>query len=372
MNTLSLDRQALAKLTEGVVLLDDQGRPLSATRNSEPWLRHCIEIAPALAGMISAARLGTLSLPAAVDLRAEGEDAPEEAWLVANAAAGHALLIRPRPRREPETKAGEGRFLTLLGMGVRQEVSRLGAMLRGLGGPLANNAEPILRQASDLDTLLGEIGELAELHQRDEVFFEERLSLQALLREIILDLRRRRPGASVSHALECGDTPPPGPVYGNAQWLKKALHTLIAGIEQSCPQHSRIHIHLRQLGDFIVLSASASSGSSSPSPEENPDEPQVTQPSQALRQRICRRVIKLHGGQLKLRLLEQNDAQADAGGAIESFTLTLPTGLPEQDRSRLSCAGCRVNFQAMQYARDLAKVMQPAASPTQLNKEGTS
>ena len=69
MDTLSLNKQALAKLTEGVVLLDDKGRPLSATRNSQPWLRHCIEVAPALAAMIAAAKTGSLPLPAAVDLR---------------------------------------------------------------------------------------------------------------------------------------------------------------------------------------------------------------------------------------------------------------------------------------------------------------
>ena len=53
MDTLSLNEQALGKLTEGVVLLDDQGRPLSATRASQPWLRRCIEMAPVLAEMIA-------------------------------------------------------------------------------------------------------------------------------------------------------------------------------------------------------------------------------------------------------------------------------------------------------------------------------
>jgi len=374
MDTLSLNKQALAKLTEGIVLLDDQGRPLSATRSSQPWLRHCIEIAPVLAAMIAAAKAGTLPLPAAVDLCVEGEDAdeaPEQTWLVANAGAGHALLIRPRPQSEPESKAGEGRFLALLGMGVREEVSRLGALLRERGHS-AGDAGPVLRQASDLDTLLGEIGELAELHQRDDVFFEERLSLPALLREVILDLRKGRTGSKFSHVLECADAPPPGPLYGNAHWLKKALHTLLAGIEQSCPQPSRIQINLRQLGDFIVLSAGAGNGRAAPEPagQDPGAEPPEAPSRRALRLRICRRVIKLHGGQMKLRLLEPDEGQADAGGAIESFMLTLPTGLPEGDRSRLSCADCRVSFQAMQYARDLAKVMAQTPIPIVSHEKG--
>lgn len=358
MNTLSLDRQSLAKLTEGVVLLDDQGRPLSATRNSQPWLRHCIEIASLLADMIAAAKTGTLSLPAAVDLRVEdddGHDTPGHAWLVANAGAGHALLLRPRPRGESGARAGEGRFLELLGMGVRQEVSRLGVMLRE-SGQMQIGAEPILRQPPNLDVMLGEIGELAELHQPDEIFFEERLALPALLRDLILEMRPRMIDGGVSHVLECGDTPPPGTVYGKAHWLKKALHTLLTGVEQSCPGFSRIHIHLRQLGDFIVLSAGAGNGRAAPA-EHGVQE--LSAPSiQALRMRICHRVIQLHGGQLKLRLLAQAEDQADAGAAIESFTLTLPTGVPAQDRGRLSCAECRINVQAMQYARDLSTVMQ--------------
>jgi hypothetical protein len=363
MDMLSLNKQALAKLTEGVVLLDDKGRPLSATRNSQPWLRHCIELAPALADMIAAAKTGALALPAVVELRMQGEDeqdAPEETWLVANGGAGYALLIRPRPPSESDASAGEGRFLALLGMGVRQEVAQLGAMLRAHGRAQID-AEPILRQASDLDTLLGEIGELAELHQRDEVFFEERLALPALLRDIMLELRQQRLEGGASHVLECGDTPPPGPVYGNAHWLKKALHTLLAGIEQGSPPFSSIRIHLRQLGDFIVLSAGAGNGGGAPAGQAPGARPLAAPSVQALRMRICQRVIKLHGGQLKMRLPERapERAEGQTEAAVESFTLTLPTGVPAQDRGRLSCADCRINVQAMQYARDLAKVMQP-------------
>lgn len=370
MDTLSLNEQALGKLTEGVVLLDDQGRPLSATRASQPWLRRCIEMAPVLAEMIAASKADKLELPAAVDLSESGEDAaqaPDETWLVANARAGHALLIRPRPRDEPGTGAGEERFLTLLGLGVRQEVSRLGSML-GERGQSAADPAPLLRQASDLDTLLGEIGELAELHQRDAVFFEERLSLPGLLREVLRESRQRRVESGISHVLECGTAPPPGPVYGNAHWLKKALHTLIECMVESCPGLGRVQIQLRQFGDFIVLGASAGNGSTAPTPACGDQ----TAPSRALRMRICRRVIKLHGGRLKLRMLGNQTADEDGGGVVESFTLSLPTGLPERERSRLSCSDCRISFQAMKYARDLATMMAPPPSSTPSHEEGTS
>lgn len=374
MDTLCLNKQALGKLTEGIVLLDDQGRPLSATRASQPWLRQCIERAPALARMIAASKAGSLKLPATVDLCVEGEDAheaPEQTWLIANAGAGHALLIRPRPAEATQMPADESRFLRLLGMGVREEVSRLGAMLRDCT-QAPGGAALILRQSVYLDTLLGEIGELSELHQRDEVFFEERLSLPDMVRELILGLRQRRLEGNVSYVLECGEAPPPGPVYGNAHWLGKALFTLLAGVEQSCPQLGRVQIHLRQLGDFIVLGASAGNGhsvSAPPAPASGMDA-HTASASHALSMRICRRVIKLHGGQLNLRTSAQTDEAEDTGRAIESFTLSLPTGLPAQDRSRLSCAKCRITFQSVQYARDLAKMMAQPPSSTESNEKG--
>jgi len=376
MDTLTLDKQALAKLTEGIVLLDDQGRPLTATRSSQPWLRHCIEIAPVLAGMIAESKQGALTLPAAVELRIDGEeagDAPEAAWLVANAHSGHALLIQPRLLGKTRALAGERRVLNLLGVGVREEISRLGAMLRECGQS-AGAAAPTPIQSTHLDTLLGEISELADLHQRDQIFFEERLSLPALLREIIIELRR--PGAkdSVDHVLECSEAPPPGPVYGNAHWMKKALLTLLAGVEQGRPRLSHLKIHLRQFGDFVVLGASVSSVRSDPAPvaRASPGAPQPAPPRQALRMSICRRIIDLHGGQLNLRMMAAEGAQADAGGAVESFTLTLPTGLPARDRSRLSCAECRINYQAMQYARDLAKIMALPPSSIESHEKGAS
>ncbi len=73
---------------------------------------------------------------------------------------------------------------------------------------------------------------------------------------------------------------------------------------------------------------------------------------------ICRRIIELHGGQMKLKAVSgSGDENEAASAALGSFTLTLPTGIPVADRSRVSCAECRITFQAMQYARDLAELM---------------
>ena len=401
MNTLVLNNETLAQLTEGVVFLDDHGWPKSVTVGSEPWLRHCIEMAPVLAGLIAESKAGKLHLPVAVDLHAEGEDArqaPDAAWLVENVGLGHALLIRPASAANPAIP--DEQFLTLLGTRVQHEITRLSTILRNSGQSSDDRMRHILRQSLDFDALILEIGELAELYQRDRVFFEERLSiaelvqavivelrqqrihdffeaklpLPALLREAIAGLHQRRLPPPPGYDIEGGDIPSIGPLHGSAKWLKNALLALFSGLEEGCSSSGRLRVQLRLLSDFIVLSASGTENSArsitKPSEHGESGNPQLPPPYNALRMRICRRIIKLHGGQLSLRMLA--DEHEDSGGAIHSFTLTLPTGLPTPDRSHASCTECRIQLQSLQYARDLAKVMALSPLSTATLEKGVS
>jgi hypothetical protein len=47
----------------------------------------------------------------------------------------------------------------------------------------------------------------------------------------------------------------------------------------------------------------------------------------------------------------------DSSSLIESFTLTLPTGLPLHERSRASCTECRINLQTQAFAADVATLL---------------
>jgi hypothetical protein len=74
----------------------------------------------------------------------------------------------------------------------------------------------------------------------------------------------------------------------------------------------------------------------------------------SIRVPLARRIVALHGGQLKVVLIGGDDANLSA--AIESFTLQLPTGSPANLRSK-ECENCGVNQQALAYARDLVALL---------------
>lgn len=86
---------------------------------------------------------------------------------------------------------------------------------------------------------------------------------------------------------------------------------------------------------------------------------QVALPEQGfgLSLQICQRVFELHGGQLRIDYGDAPSDRPETGRFIVAFTLTLPTGLPTHDRTRVSCRSCRISEQAMETARDLVKMM---------------
>jgi hypothetical protein len=249
-------------------------------------------------------------------------------------------------------KAGKSAFLNLLGGEVRQELGRFTALLRDLNHSAVQRTV-LLRQAAVLDTLLEEVSKLAELDQRDEVFSDERLALAEVVRDILPQLPRLTGDDAIRYALHISSKDM-APVYGHGPWLRQALQTLLARLGRSCPPHGSVIIDLRQIGDFIVLNGRAAADTAGM--YAVPATAIAVPPGEELRTEICLRIIALHGGQIKLGDYRQ-DVATDGGDAIDSITLTFPTGAPIADRSRVSCTECRIADQAMQYARDLATVM---------------
>jgi hypothetical protein len=54
-----------------------------------------------------------------------------------------------------------------------------------------------------------------------------------------------------------------------------------------------------------------------------------------------------------------NAPGGDPKSQIESFTLTLGTGQPVVEQSRVSCASCPYPLQTLAYAADLASLLSP-------------
>ncbi len=352
---LILSTASIKQLSDGIILLDRSGQPREANAAAQPWLRRCIQLTPQWARHAAQEKAGAVQLPVAVDIDADGEDTPAaNIQLLKNGNNGYALLIQAppvvRPRQRDSRRSG---FLALLGGEVRGEMSRFNALLHECRDPIALNPD-LMRHAERLEALLAEVGDLAELDQLDEVFGDERLALVDIVRAVLPELPQSSGASEIQYTLsESGEAP--APVYGNRRWLQRALHTLLARLARDCPGHGRVAIDLRQIGDFLVLNARATTDAAGwralPAAEAG------VQPADALRGETCRRIIELHGGQLKLGSISKETAPEGVAGAIDSIILTLPTGVPAGDRSRISCAECRITQQAMQYARDLAEIM---------------
>ena len=363
---LTLSAATRMQMSDGIILLDRSGQPREANAAAQPWLRRCVQLTPKWARHAAREQAGSEALPASVDID-PGEDGSPGAHvhLFKNGQNGYALLIRPPKAVDPRfQKPPKSVFLSLLGSRVRSEIAGFNALVnecRDSGVP----GTALMEHAGRLDTLLAEVGKLAELDQRDEVFADERLAVPELVRAILQELPQASGDDALRYVLtEIGEKP--APVYGSRKWLQEALHSLLARLGNDCPEHGRVAIDLRQNGDFLVLNGRVTTDSAGWCSVPG----DAALPVEILRAETCRRIIELHGGQLKIRFVnkETKNEEQEAGGAIESITLTLPTGVPTGDRSRVSCAECRVTQQAMQYARDLAELMAGGATANNLSK----
>jgi hypothetical protein len=243
----------------------------------------------------------------------------------------------------------------LLGDRVREKMADLRRLLRGGAGAVERDEAAIAATSDQLDQLLAATSEFAQLLQRDQVFDDERLNLAEQIRQIVPDLWG---GCGIRYVI----SPPvglQGMVYGNAAWLRRALKSLIESLGCSAPPQSDVAIGLRQLGDFVLITGNVLARRNthpagaiffSPQGAVATSAAAGSDTSRSIEQLMCRRIVELHAGQLHLEHMPGSDG-ADA--QLESFTLSLATGLPVHERSRLSCAECRHTQQAQAYAVDM-------------------
>ena len=366
---LTLSAATMSLMSDGVILLDQKGRPREVNAAAQPWLRRCVEFTQQWARSIEQLQAGAITLPLVVDIARAGDGLPPaNVHLLKNGNHGYALLIRPLSTTSlPSHHSSKSSFLALMGSEVRKEIARFTALLHESHDPIAQSTD-LMRQANRVDTLLTEVGALAELDQRDEIFAGQRLAIAEIVRAILPALPRVAGDDPIRYALvESGEKL--APVYGNQKWLRQALHTLLARLGRDCPTLGSVVIDLRQIGDFLVINGRATADSAGWHSALDPAPP--SRPTYSLEAEICHRIIELHGGQLKLRFIDKEATQEDpdATGPIESVTLTLPTGVPSGDRSRVSCADCRITLQSMQYARDLAEIMAVGVTANSSAKE---
>lgn len=236
-------------------------------------------------------------------------------------------------------------------------------MLSPQAGDALRSAAAITAQSLRVEGLLHELSDLSLVMQHDAVFADERLNLtelvHAALPPVTLPVDPKLAVFSFSQ-----DGPAQGVVYGHAAWMRYALRVLFEALQISAPVRSQINIHTQQMGNFVIITghvvAITDRRSSKATTQQAPTAGNTTHTESRdsqVRWLMCRRIIALHGGQLKLAFLPIGDARDAINPPIESFTLTLGTGQPINERSRVSCGTCRHVLQEQAYALDLSQLL---------------
>ncbi len=366
---LNLDMNILRHMTDGVVVLDRYAQIVAFNKIAEPWTPRCQAMAAALKRLIDEERHGRLVLPLFIDMQmVPPNNAPSQradAWLCKNGRNEYAIfIVSPNPslptsaptRTQPKAHRN---LLALVRDDVRGQLSKLRALMHPGGNQQAAAPAVIAQQCKKVEQLMQEVTDLSLLLEHDEVFAGERLSVPELIENVLVSLPQNAKQSTVE--LHAG-IDPLAPVYGNGAWLSYALRLLIVGMIDSAPQRTLVQLTTRQMGDFLVLTGRSSATRSMQS-EATPactgaTEPEPTDEDAAnIQMMMCKRIIELHAGQIRLTSMPADTSSFQPPGSIESFTLTLMTCMPASERSYAACADCRHVGQALSFASDMAQLI---------------
>jgi hypothetical protein len=364
---LNLDMNILRHMTDGVLVLDRYAQIIASNKVAEPWRPRCQAMSAAIKRLIDEERQGRLVLPISIDLQiGQHKASPQraDAWLCKNGRNEYAMfIVSSNPAQHitapvPTQTKRQHNLLTLMGSEVREQLSILRTLVHPKGNqqPAPDHVE---QQCKKVDHLLQEVTDLSMLLENDEVFAGERLSITDIIENILLSLPTSPNRTKVE--LQAG-TEQLGPVYGNGAWLSYALRLLISGLVTGAPPRAAIELTTRQMGNFMVLTGRAVGtryAQVAPTPlqpghdDAEPGDEHTTN----IQLMMCKRIIELHAGELRLTSLPTENASFHAPSAIESFTLTLMTSVPANERSHASCADCSVVRQQLSYASDMAQLI---------------
>ena len=353
----------LEQMAEGVLLLNRQGILLEQNRAGRPWQDACKYMQPYLKRLIDEEIAGRLDLPISIEMRTppNGAAVPlANVWLCKNGQKAYALFIVAGQRiREPrvETRPAESGFLMLMGAQARRSLEDLKKMLADEPTSDLGRSSVLAHKATEVAALLKDIADLAHLMGQDLVFAEQKLDFSSILGQAFEMAKH----ANVNRAMREVDldTQTLGVVYGDTNWMTYALRVLLECLYAGAPDKSTIRVDVRQMGEFVAIKGSVVMSKAYPTRlVSKVTELNAIPSGPHAHLQICRRILELHGAQLKLIFL---DAASDPDKAslvkIDTFTMTLLTGMPEHNRSRVSCANCPITLQAAAFAKDLSTLM---------------
>lgn len=374
---LNFNDALLDKLSEGVILLDRLAQVVSHNQVAEPWVKQARAMTGVIKDLLDLEVRGRIKLPARLGMwtgKVETGMFTGEVWLILNGRRDYAIFIAPQfdgagskaklIRGLNNKVASTESYIRLLGDEARAEISALCLLIGPHTAGQLVNATGINVQCARVDQLLRELKDLSLLMEQDSVFVDERLNLSDIvfagLPAMPTQANANRPDFVLSQSDQ-----ELGAVYGQSAWLSYALRVLFDALQRSAPARSHITVTTRQIGNFVLITGRVAAGlahvSKRAKPKVNDDGLPTGQTpihhDDQVRWLLCRRIIALHAGHLKLAFLPEDASQADAIPGIDSFTLALATGQPTHERSRISCASCPQVLQAQAYAADLAQLL---------------
>lgn len=358
---LEFDAGTLEKMTEGVVMLDRNGQVIDFNRAAKPWLKSCARAADKISAIVRQTIRENSKTPLLVDLfpKADAEIQAAEVLLCSDGKDGFALLFTPvrGPVQEQASASQQYGISQLIGDEIRHEFTQLIHDLGAIHGDQGNvEVESVRQRARHLRSMFMAMDELSRIAEAGSMVPGERLTVSALLTEAIGAIPFRHCDYYINESAGESATAV-GAVYGNGSWIKCALQALLECLEDGAPSKSHITLTMRQNGGFLVLTArpsSLSDGGAGTAIKPNGVQDSAVRLVASVRLPLARRIVELHGGQLRVVAMDADPAENSCG--VESFTLLLPTGSPANQRSP-ECENCGVNQQATAYARDLAILM---------------
>ena len=374
MNLL-VNAALLERMAEGVILLNASGQVTDFNAAGRPWLAACGEARASLEKHIKRHAAELADGPCVVDVFGPqaGAGAAVEVHLCSNGPQSYALFIAPplAAAPAPAVPADKTGCLDLLGEEIRHEITQWRAQLQA-GQAGVTDAGLLARHSERLGRLFVVFDQLSRISHDDALGQGERLALPALLQEVLADMPHRRADYALI-STPAGKGRALGVVYGNAGLLKCSLRGLLEALDEGAPKHSQIELQMRQSGAYIMLSTGFATGARrgprAPAATGAATNPQASEPLRHapalhteadIRLPIARRIVALHGGQLKT--VDADSARRGGASGLASFTLVLPTGAMLPGGRRLECADCPTAQQAQAYARDLAALM-PGPDP---------
>lgn len=366
---LNIDSSIVDQMAEGVIVLNFKADVLRHNAAAKSWLPACQAARQTIRRLIVEAITGQISLPISADFLMDAEPsvaAGTKAWLSKNGPTEY-LLIVSAPRlaesvAETPTRSDVAghHYMTLLSDQVREKFEELQLVAEFIEMP------PVMRElTTQVDSLVKEMGDLSMLLQRDEVFAAERIDLNDLIQASLHQLAVQG-GRLGRDALET-DFAQLGAIYGNTRWLAYALEVLFHGLVRGMAPSTHLQISTRQVGDFVVLSGRDVPGTAT---QAAVTEVGVTASDRVVsasrdpirlstRMLMAQRILELHSGHLKITFLPlEVSPDQELAAPIESFSVTLLTGLPLHERRRASCAQCPLTLQAQAYAQDMAALLE--------------